>query len=117
MSRSLHRFRAYVWIALFAILMNALAPAVSHAMSRDDAVGADVCSAGKLAKQDAPAGKTAMQDCGYCASHGGSFGLAPAENTLPRPAAARLQPYLFYHSPRPLLALSAAPPRGPPASN
>jgi hypothetical protein len=57
-----------------------------------------------------------MADCGYCVPHGGSVALMP-------PAAAglgllgghALRPFLFYHAPHPLLALSAAPPRGPPA--
>lgn len=123
-------WRRTVWIACFAVLMNALAPAISHAMAARANVPAtwELCGAdgsiaihaGLLAEQlaDKAAGHEAgmMADCGYCVPHGGSFALMP-------PAAAGfglldghvLRPFLFYRAPQPLLALAAAPPRGPPA--
>ena len=57
----------------------------------------------------------AMTDCAYCLPHAGAFALPPPHHAGAFLASGRaLRPYLFYHAPRPLLALSAAPPRGPP---
>ncbi|MDQ2990822.1 MAG: hypothetical protein M3R60_17155 [Pseudomonadota bacterium] len=58
----------------------------------------------------------AMADCGYCLPHGGSVALMPSTITgLGLMGGHALRPFLFYRAPQPLLALSAAPPRGPPA--
>ncbi|MBJ7313149.1 hypothetical protein H7U20_23550, partial [Rugamonas sp. CCM 8940] len=57
-----------------------------------------------------------MDDCGYCVTHAGSFGLPPADAVSAGLFdLARLQPLLFYRSPSPLTAWSAGRPRGPPA--
>ena len=136
-----------IWMACFAILLNALAPTISHAMAmaRDDAGRTpatwEICRApgstertdgshqlltvGKFNQQltaalmpkHADHGSMAMADCAYCLPHAGSFALLPVHLDLVGAAAGRaLRPYLFYHAPRPLLALSAAPPRGPPSA-
>ena len=101
------------------MLMNALAPSVSHAMAMKQSMPAtwEICTV------DSPAAAThathradAMADCGYCLPHGGSFGLLPsAISGLGLIDGHALRPFLSYHAPQPLLALSAAPPRGPPA--
>jgi hypothetical protein len=130
-------WRWTIWIACFAVLMNALAPSISHAMAamndfpatweicRTDsgalaapgqpdlvAVGAGVSLAKKIT-QDKIA---SMDDCGYCLPHGGSFALMPSTITgLGLMGGHALRPFLFYRAPQPLLALTAAPPRGPPA--
>jgi hypothetical protein len=89
----------WIWIACFAILMNALAPAISHAVNGKPRSweiclndGTRVTGAGEL---DAA-----------------TF-LAVA---LPLPLdGALLQPTLFHQSPRVLAVWSASSPRGPPA--
>jgi hypothetical protein len=111
-------WRLHVWIAIFAILMNALAPSISHAMAYASGEPAawDICRADT---KSADAGKLqagALAHCGYCLPHAGSFAILPG----PVQGAAllgghALRPFLFYHAPTPLLALHGAPPRGPPA--
>ena len=115
MMTSSRRWRWQIWIACFAILLNALAPSISHALAAPTPAGADICSNGKL-KPGTPSTLAPMADCAFCLPHAGSELLAPP--TAPAVLALEghaLRPYLFYHAPRPLLALSAAPPRGPPA--
>jgi hypothetical protein len=127
-------WRWTIWIACFAVLMNALAPSISHAMAAASAVPAswEICrtdgsaraAAGQpdLLAAGAPAKKTTdnkiapMEDCGYCLPHGGSTALMPSTLTgLGLMGGHALRPFLFYRAPQPLLALAAAPPRGPPA--
>ncbi|NRR28696.1 DUF2946 domain-containing protein [Oxalobacteraceae bacterium] len=148
MTRPSTIWRLQVWIALFAILMNALAPSISHAVNfaQGQPPGWEICrsdsgsradtslpdfsrfsavnDAGKkllvLAPADArQSDKKAMNmdDCGYCAPHAGSVGLMPppvAGLGVFGPQASH--PFLFYRSPSPLAAWSAARPRGPPAA-
>jgi hypothetical protein len=125
-----------IWIACFAVLLNALAPSISHAMAaatrgvpatweicRLDGGAAiatpgqsDIVVIGALAKQVNETRFANMDDCGYCLPHGGSVALLPSAITgLGLMGGHALRPFLFYRAPQPLLALSAAPPRGPPA--
>jgi len=106
MTSSRHRL-LQVWIACFAILLNALAPAVSHALALADGrhagPGWEIClndgtrlsGRGTLddatfraltdrsnpvesaAAAPAPATTSPMTDCGYCLAHAGSLGLPP----------------------------------------
>ena len=134
-------WRWTIWIACFAVLMNALAPSISHAMAaltgvpatweicRTDgsvAVAAAVPGQGELVAVGSLAKKISekntekstipMADCGYCLPHGGSVALTPSTITgLGLMKSDALRPFLFYRAPQPLLALSAAPARGPPA--
>jgi hypothetical protein len=123
-------WRWTIWIACFAVLMNALAPSISHAMAvRGNAPATwEICRAdgtismeaelfaAQLSNKIADHQAGMMQDCGYCLPHGGSVGLVAATVTgLGLMGGHALRPFLFYHAPQPLLALSAAPPRGPPA--
>jgi hypothetical protein len=55
-----------------------------------------------------------MEDCAYCLVHGGSYGLLPFATAPALCGSHSVRPFLFYRAPRPLLALTAAPPRGPP---
>jgi hypothetical protein len=124
-------WRWTIWIACFALLMNALAPSISHAMVAAHAVPAswEICrSAGQPEPISLGAGTSlgttlpqdqvaAMHDCGYCLPHGASFALMPSIITgLGLMGGHALRPFLFYRAPQPLLALSAAPARGPPAA-
>jgi hypothetical protein len=125
LTRSMTKRLRFVWLALFAVLLNALAPTVSHALAASrPAIPLDVCSvdggtsfavAAALLVQDEHAGMGVLDDCGYCLTHAGSHGLPPpvhaplalVEGTEPRP-------FLFHHAPRPLAVWLAAVPRGPP---
>ena len=120
--------RWFARLAFLAVLLNALAPSVSHALAASrPSIPIDVCSehggaqlavaaALLIQEQDhhhgagGPAG-----DCGHCLNHAGSAGMPPPVlAALPLARAPRERPYLFYHAPRPLPLLSAAAPRGPP---
>ena len=129
-----------MWIACFAVLMNVLAPSISHAMAALTGVPAtwEICrtdgsaaaaavpgqgelvAVGSLAKKirekNTEKSTILMADCGYCLPHGGSVALTPSTTTgLGLMKSDALRPFLFYRAPQPLLALSAAPARGPPA--
>jgi hypothetical protein len=116
-------------LAFLAVLLNALAPSVSHALAASHpSIPVDVCSehgGPELAvaaalltqEQDHHHGLGGMfGDCGYCLTHAGSHGMPPPNDpaALPLLPAPLERPYLFYHAPRPLPLLSAAAPRGPP---
>lgn len=115
----------FVWLALFAVLLNALAPTVSHALAASrPALPVDVCSvdggapfaaAAALLMQDDHGAMGLAGDCGYCLAHAGSHGLPPPVHSLHVPAlGAEPRPFLFHHAPRPLAIWLAAVPRGPP---
>lgn len=123
----------WIWIACFAILMSALAPAISHAVNGKPRTweiclndGTRVTGVGTLdyatfaaatdRSKPQPAAHQDMEECSYCLPHAGWFGLPPADSALAVPlAGAALRPYLFYQSPQPLPVWSASHPRGPPA--
>lgn len=123
------------WIACFAILLNALAPSVSHAMNGQKTWeiclndGTRLSGYGQLTEENfraltdrskpapQPAEAMNMADCAYCLTHAGSTGLPPVEFALLLPeGAGRSHPPLFYQAPRPLEIWVAAHPRGPPAN-
>ena len=120
MLRQTVTWRTQLWIAIFAMLLNALAPSISHALVRFDARAAICTSPGGPALKQPASGQSTlpdamMQDCAYCVVHGGSNMLPPpAPTVLALTAGHALHPLLLYHAPTPLLALSAAAPRGPP---
>ncbi|SHH06286.1 Protein of unknown function [Massilia sp. CF038] len=105
--------------------MNAIAPSVSHlvasARAEGDLFSSSVCVSDParkpgFVKKIAGSMAFGMEHCGYCLPHGGSDMLVPRMVTgLGLSANHGLRPYLFYRSPKPLLALTAAPPRGPPS--
>jgi len=123
----------WIWIACFAILMNALAPAISHAVNGKPRSweiclndGTRVTGIGELdaatfaAVTDRRSSKVqamaSLKHCSYCLPHAGSFGLPPSDLALSLPlGGATLRPTLFYQSPLPLPVWSASNPRGPPA--
>ncbi len=123
--RSTRRLR-FVWLALFAVLLNALAPTVSHALAASrPAIPVDVCSvdggapfaaaAALLMQDEQHAGMGALADCGYCLVHAGSHGLPPPVHApLALVDGSEPRPFLFHHAPRPLAVWLAAVPRGPP---
>jgi hypothetical protein len=118
------------WIACLAILFNAFAPLVSHAMEApaSAAMTMEVCTAlgmttmpVALAPDDADASSAgklhkAMNHCGYCVSHAASHGLPPPPAvSFAAPAGRDIYPPLYYHAPRPLFPWSLAQSRAPPA--
>lgn len=119
---------AFLRLAFLAVLLNALAPAVSHALAaRDPAIPVDVCSehggpelavaAALLNQEQDHHHGGVLGDCAYCLAHAGSLGMPPSGLTvLPLAPAPLARPYLFYHAPRPLPLLCVAAPRGPPIS-
>src|SRR5207244_4467623 len=91
-----------LWIACFAILLNALAPSISHALAavRGDAATWEICRADgtaiavpdqaglvvvgktvsvakKLFSTDGQSRMGAMEHCAYCLPHAGTFALLP----------------------------------------
>jgi hypothetical protein len=125
MHRHARHWTAYAWIAVLAILFNALAPVVSHAMSRStDAADGEICTTMGVAmkpmtmpgKRDSNALLKNLTDCGYCGTHAGSFGLPPTAGlALALVDTHDSHPYLFYQAPHPLAAWTAPQSRGPPA--
>lgn len=126
-SRRLNRIAA--WLASFAILLAALAPAVSHAMAavNGGASWVEVCtatgpalvkvSAKQSPVKDAPTGVSHLEHCPFCGTHAGSAGLIPhAIATLAVESSPALLPELYYRAPRPLFVWAAGQPRAPPAA-
>jgi hypothetical protein len=141
MGQFLRRKQLQVWIACLAILLNALAPSISHALSRMAGPSnmIEICSAsgtrwissevastiaGKIpgAQFSAEEPSTGsplhhLEHCPFCLTHAGTFALpAPLSTLFAVQGGHDLFPALFYDSPSPLFSWSAAHPRGPPAA-
>ncbi|NMG42782.1 DUF2946 domain-containing protein [Aromatoleum toluvorans] len=116
------------WIALFAILLGAVMPAMSHALSRLSGAETrwiEVCTVAgtKLVAVDGSAADNKggnpdlhpVERCAFCATHGGTPAL-PAPQVMPfaLQASADEFPQLYFHAPRPLFAWLKSPPRAPP---
>ena len=120
----------FSWIACFAILLSALAPAISHAVQRNAPEGwTEICTltGARMVRIEAEAASGsstespelptahALKHCPYCAAHVTVLGLPPA-------APARLSltplafhvPELFLRAPRTLFVWASAQPRAPP---
>ncbi|MGE5622679.1 MAG: DUF2946 domain-containing protein [Bacillota bacterium] len=122
-----YRQRFTAWIACLAILMAALAPAISHALAASgkgsSAAWDEVCTVDGVkslhehgAHDSGPADNGMhFEHCPFCFTHAASFGLPPSAQTfIPLAAGSPVRPLLFFHSPRPLFAWAAAHPRAPP---
>ncbi|MFT5643621.1 MAG: hypothetical protein ACI83P_001168 [Janthinobacterium sp.] len=142
MGKFLTRKRLQIWIACCAILLNALAPSIAHALSAQagrtnamvicsvngtkwlatgvstgaasDGAFTDESAAGDVAPSDSPLHH--LEHCPFCLTHAGNFAL-PASSLAP--AAIRgghdLFSALFYDAPAALFSWSSTRPRGPPA--
>lgn len=128
MTKAKHGFA--VWIACLAILMAALAPAISHAVAAAKGAPNDwmeICTitGSKMVMVDAEPAPQApassehsvhFEHCPFCLSHAGNLGLLPAiDFVLPLVSGDHVLPSLFYQSSRPLFAWAVAQPRAPPA--
>lgn len=112
------------WIALLAVLLNALAPTLSYAMAagRGGAV-VEMCTSFGLKKvvvsrageESAPSAMQGIQHCPFCLSADSASPLpraASAQPALPGVAGAAVPVSSIIHDP--LLSWSAAHKRGPP---
>ncbi|MET3135882.1 hypothetical protein AAKU61_000220 [Undibacterium sp. GrIS 1.2] len=132
MNQWIKRSRLPLWIALFAILLNALAPSISHALyARNGASDLfEICTvsgtqfvsidsakngASVQIKSSKPATPQLLEHCPFCMTHAGSFALPSTPPVAPFVIGRHDHfPALFYHSPSPLFSWSAANPRAPP---
>lgn len=116
------------WMACCAVLLAALAPAVSQALvfaSGDSAAWAEICSTAGLkrvqvaqgAEQSEPAAPAdAMADhCPYCTLQSHAMAPPPVPASIASlPPLSFEAPLLFLTAPRTLFAWAAAQPRAPP---
>ena len=127
-SRKNRRFTA--WFACLAMVLNFLAPAVSHAMASEqgNSLLMEICSAAsnkfnlvvelntEKPADGSDSSSASMQHCSYCLTHAGTVGMIPdVRLAIALPDASYSFPELFYHSPYPLFAWVAGNPRAPPA--
>jgi len=139
MNFSLNKKRLLAFIAMTAILLNALAPSISHALSgsKPSLPWQEICTQNsiKLMVADltednginansttqendkSPVGRLPMADCGYCVTHAGSDSVSIKPFALTTLALAPgVFPPLFYSSPDKLFIWAASNPRAPPIS-
>ena len=112
-------------IALFAMLMAALAPTISHALQAGGSdVWIEVCTvlgAKRVALDPAqsgdqtPASMDAMDHCPYCMLQANALGMPPATTLVSNVGLLSYQvPRTFLFAPRLQFAWTAAQPRAPP---
>ena len=111
------------WIAVLAIAMSALAPAVSQAVSlaqHGQGFAMEICAADGTKAQIHVEGDEqaelvdSAQPCPYCIAHSS---IPPAFNTnltFQAPQTLALLPQLFYQSPKPLSVWVTPPSAAPP---
>jgi len=110
------------WIAILAIAMSALAPAVSQAVSlakHGQGFAMEICSVDGSKMQidvqtDDQEVADQMQPCPYCVAQNS---ITPAFNTnltFKAPQTLALLPQLFYQSPKPLAVWVTPPSAAPP---
>lgn len=120
----------FIWIACFAMLINAFAPSISHAVTSLISAPAspmmEICTmtgvqsiaamTGLPGRDHSGPGKAGSgEHCPFCLPHAGSFALPPSELPVrPIVAGHDLFPPLFYQAPYRLFSWTAAKPRGPP---
>ncbi|MEI2678917.1 MAG: DUF2946 domain-containing protein [Burkholderiaceae bacterium] len=113
------------WMAVLAVLMAALAPAISHALGTTGATSwTEVCTAqgsrwvqedGARGGDPAPGAQHAFEHCPYCSFHSHEVGIPPAPlRALPASEPAPAVPQAFLAAPRTLHAWLSAQPRAPP---
>jgi len=118
-----HKNRLIHWIAAFAIVMSALAPAVSQAVSlakHGQGFAMEICSAdGSKMKVEVQADDqelaTQDQPCPYCVTHSDIAPLFSASLSFDAPQTLALFPQLFYQSPKPIAVWVTPPSAAPPA--
>ena len=138
MNFSLNKKRLLAFIAMAAILLNALAPSISHALSGKPSLPwQEICTQNSIKlmvteltedngikansttqeNDKTPVGRLPMVDCGYCVTHAGSDSVSIKPFALTTLALAPgVFPPLFYSSPDKLFIWAASNPRAPPTS-
>jgi hypothetical protein len=109
------------WIAALAIVMSALAPAVSQAVSlakHGQGFAMEICSAEGAKAQvnvqiDDQSDRAEAQSCPYCIAHSAITPTFNTNLTFQAPQTLALLPQLFYQSPK-LLAVWVTPPSAAP---
>ena len=126
------RQRLHIWIACFAILMNALVPSISHALNAMQPHGQqitqiEICTVDGIKYLNAD-GTIAVKSpldsvlhhvehCPYCVSDAATPPLPTTFATpLPVKAGMALFPALFYLAPEPLFTWSQPHSRAPPTA-
>ena len=117
-----HKNRLIHWIAAFAIVMSALAPAVSQAVSlakHGQGFAMEICSAdGSKMKVEVQADDqelaTQDQPCPYCVTHSDITPVFSTSLSFAVPQTLALFPQLFYQSPKPLAVWVTPPSAAPP---
>jgi hypothetical protein len=116
-----HR-RLTSWIAALAVLLAALAPALSHALGSSPGEGWVLVCTAQGAKwvqpgdDNAPVTGPSVEHCPLCTLHTPTIGMPPAPPAvLPVVDAAAFVPPAFLAAPRTLHAWASAQPRAPPA--
>ena len=126
--RSMRAVRAHrrltSWIAVLAILLASLAPALSHALATATGTSwVEICTtqgskwiqAGEDGSERSPASAHVLDHCPYCSLHAPTLGLPPATllGQLPLQLSHEV-PRAFLFAPRTLHAWLSAQPRAPP---
>ncbi|WP_167223003.1 DUF2946 domain-containing protein [Massilia rubra] len=121
-------FALAAWMAMLAVLMAVLAPALSHAFGADPAarfLPGDICRAGSVAAAGEalaggapapPSHEEKRQHCPYCHHGNGVLLLPPAPHPLALAVADAPPTAPFPDAPKPRFAWTAAHARGPPWS-
>jgi Protein of unknown function (DUF2946) len=121
-----HSFITACWVTLAAMLLAVMAPTLAHAFAtqaRMVTITAEICSAMGttgmqeiVAEEKSPASshQAHFEHCPFCQAGSSPVALPSAPYVLPILAGAPPRPALFYRSPAPLFAWTAARPRGPP---
>lgn len=112
------------WIAALAILMSALAPTVSQAISlaeHGQGFAMEICVADgskfQINVQDEnPTDRMDAQPCPYCLAHSTITPVFNTSLTFQSPQSFSLLPQLFYQSPKPLAVWVSPPSAAPPAN-
>lgn len=112
------------WIAAWAVLMSALAPAISHALAQDgEAPWVEVCTSSGSKWVDpstgeeapAPGDGPATGPCGYCVLHVDAAAFGPDSPRVPVTGTAHHVADAFLSAPRVAHAWRAPHSRAPPS--
>ena len=120
--------RVTAWIAIFAVLLAALAPSVARAWLSPQKVmpWGEICTAGGMQTTHDAAprpdsgqhGGAVFKHCPFCLTHAGHFALPTPAHELLQPAAASSESIQSaVATPAPRLIRVAAQPRAPPANS
>ncbi len=121
-----HSFIFACWVTLAAMLLAVMAPTLAHAFAgqaRSLTITAEICSAMGtpgmqriVVEEKSPASshQAHFEHCPFCQAGSSPVALPCAPYVLPILAGTPPLPSLFYRSPTPLFAWTAAKPRGPP---